>query len=211
MGNQPSTPSPPPQSTTSNVPPVVPPVCDADCQKQKKLSGLKAILDQKTLTKDTDPEGYEQARIAYYTELNGQGWLAKEKERIAKDEIKPKISTYTAQYNDLKTQQKNHGVFVNLMGALQAEEHGDEEELGFLNKQIQKQKDEVAVMNRLAVLGTPQQTEPVISYMPIIIDVALAILGLAILYLLYSKFGRLKSYFGYETPVVPMGGKRVPH
>ena len=108
MGNQPSAPSPPPQSTTSNVPPVVPPVCDNECQKQKTLSGLKAVLDQKTLTKDTDPEGYEQARIAYYTALNGQGWLAKEKEKIAKDEIKPKISTYTAQYNDLKTQQKNN-------------------------------------------------------------------------------------------------------
>ena len=210
MGNQPSAPSPP-QSTSSNVPPVVPPVCDADCQRQKQLSGLKAILDQKTLTKDTDPEGYEQARIAYYTLLNGQGWLAKEKERIAKDEIKPIVSTFTSQYNDLKSQQKNQGVFVSLMSSLQEEEHGDQEELHFLNKQIEKEEDKVNVMNRLAVLGSPQQSEPIISYMPIIVDVGLSILGLAILYLVYTKFDKIKSYFGYSTPVVPMGGKRVLH
>lgn len=203
MGNQPSAPQAPP-----SVPPLPPPpICDAPCQRQKLLSGLKTTLDQKEQTQTQDPEGYEQARIAYYTALNGDEWLVKEKSRIAKDEISPKITSYSTQYEELKKQQDSQKVFVNLMNALQTEEVGDEQDLHFLKKQVQGEKDKADVLNRLTVLGT-QPAQPS-SYMPILLDVLLAILGLGVLYLLYKKFDVLKGYF--ITPSVTVGGKRLPH
>jgi hypothetical protein len=200
MGNQPSTPS-------SQAPMPLPPVCDSNCQRQKLLSGLKTNLDLKEETKDQDPEGYEQARIAYYTALNGDSWLINEKNRIAKDEIAPKITSYTDQYNDLKKQKNSNQVFINLMNALQAEEVGDEQDLHYLRKQVQSEKDKISVLNRLTVLGGTPTTDN----MPLILDIVLAILGLIVLYLLYKKFDVIKGYFGYSTPVMNMGGKRLPH
>ena len=70
MGNQPSASAP--KTPTTSQPPLV---CDLNCQKEKDLALLKTKLDDAEKTKDTDPDGYSKARIAYYTLLNGQGWL----------------------------------------------------------------------------------------------------------------------------------------
>jgi hypothetical protein len=208
MGNQPSVPTP--QAPPQQAPPL-PPVCDADCQRQKLLSGLKTTLDQKEQTRDQDPEGYEQARIAYYTALNGDGWLAQEKSKIAKNEISPKITSYTTQYEDLKKQQSSQKVFVNLMNALKTQEVSDEQDLDYLKKQLQSEKDKASVLNRLSVLGVPSTQETPTNYMPILLDVVLAVLGLVVLYLLYKKFDVIKGYFGYSSMNVPVGGKRASH
>lgn len=211
MGNQQSAPPPPqpqPQPTPqAPPPPPIPPVCDADCQRQKLLSGLKTTLDQKEETQDTDPEGYEQARIAYYTALNGQGWLTDEKNRIASDEIQPVITNYTNQYNELTNQLKTNQVFSNLASSLEAEQKEDEEDLQFLKKQFSKEKDQVDVLNRLTAIGNPQSSSNIV---PIIVDFVIVILGLFVLYLIYSKFSIIKGYFGFGQPSMPIGGKRLP-
>jgi len=186
MGNQPSVPQPAPASQ-SNAPPPLPPVCDAECQRPKKLSGLKAAFDEKTATRDSDPEGYQQARIAYMTELNGQGWLAQEKQRIASEEIAPIISGYRQQYDSLKGEVKNQGVFVKLMGMLKADEEQDKQELGGLNKKLQSDKDKADTLNRLNELSgqqpvqAPTQTSSTTWY--IVIGIIVVIIG----YTIYSR------------------------
>lgn len=186
MGNQPSAPQPSP-SQPKSTPPPLPPVCDAECQRQKKLSGLKAAFDEKTATRDADPEGYEQARIAYFTELNGQGWLAQEKQRIASEEIAPVVSGYRQQYDSLKGEVKNQDVFVKLMGMLRADEDQDSQELGGLTKKLQSEKDKADTLNRLNELNQPDvQASPNVS--PTVLYIILAVLALFVAYTLYSKF-----------------------
>lgn len=204
MGNQPSIPQ-----TVPPQPMPLPPVCDSNCQRQKLLSGLQTNMNQKEQTKDSDPEGYEQARIAYYTALYGDSWLASEKQRIAQDEISPKITAYSTEYEDLKKQQASQQVFVNLMNALQTQEVGDEKDLNFLKKQLQAEKDKADVLNRLSVLGT--QPTDATNYTPILLDIVLAVLGLVILYLIYTKLDVIKGYLGMSSPAVAVGGKRLRH
>ena len=203
MGNQPSA----PKGSPPVAPMALPSVCDANCQRQKLLSGLKTTLDEKEQTKSQDPEGYQQARVAYFTALNGDEWLVKEKDRVAKDEISPKITEYTTQYDDLKKQQDSQKVFVNLMNSLQAQEAGDEEDLHYLKQQLQTEKDKAAVLNRLTVLDTAPI--PSTNYMPIILDVVLAILGIIVLYFGYKKFNVIKGYLAPSA--VTTGGKRLPY
>jgi hypothetical protein len=206
MGNQPSAHSAAPKGKPELVPPPLPPVCDADCQRQKKLEGLKMTMDQKALTQATDPEGYEQARIAYFTQLNGQGWLAEEKQRIANQEISPKVTQYTNQYEQLKSQQQNQQVFLNLMNALKAEESQDETDLGYLEKKANQEEDRADVLNRLAVLNEGSAVPT--NYWPTVLQVAIAILALAIVYLVYSKFSTIKGYFTSSQSSVIVGGKK---
>lgn len=200
MGNQPSAPQPAPKSS-ANAPPPLPPVCDAECQRQKKLSGLKTAFDEKSATRDTDPEGYEQARIAYFTELNGQGWLAQEKQRIASDEISPVVSGYQSRYKQLQDETKNQGVFVNLMSMLKADEEQDQQDLGGLNKKLQSEKDKADTLNRLNELNQqPVQASSTVS--PTVWYILLAVGALVIGYMVYSRMS--------ATPnAVQVAGKRL--
>lgn len=213
MGNQQSSPPPPPPSTPpappAPPPPPPPPVCDAACQRQKQLDGLKLTLDQKEETQDTDPEGYEQARIAYYTALNGQGWLTEEQNRIAQDEIEPVLSNYTTQYNSLNNQIKTNKVFTNLAASLQTEQKEDENDLQFLKKQFQKEKDQADVLNRLTSITNSASQTGSSNLLPILADFGIVILGLFVIYMIYSKFSIIKGWF-VSQPTVPMGGKRLP-
>lgn len=213
MGNQQSSPSPPPPSTppappAAPPPPPPPPVCDSNCQRQKQLDGLKLTLDQKEETQNTDPEGYEQARIAYYTALNGQGWLTEEQNRIAKDEVEPIVANYTNQFNSLNTQISTNKVFSNLASSIQNDQKEDEEDVRFLKKQFQKEKDQADVLNRLTTLANaPHQS----NSLSILVDIAIVILALFTIYMIYSKFSVLRGYFVSQATPVPLGGKRLPH
>lgn len=193
MGNQPSSPTPQAPSTSPPAVPPPPPPCDLDCQKQKQLVLLKQSLD--SIDQQQDPAGYEKARIAYFTLLNGPGWLAQEKQRIASDEVEPVLSSYTQQYNALKGEQKSQSVFKSLADSLKVQQSADEESNRFLKKQLSAEKDAAAVKDRMNQLnaGTPYSPSQMDQYISWAIDIIIAILGLFVVYNVYVKF------FGQST------------
>ena len=193
MGNQPSTPVPGPAPAP---PPPLTITCDADCQRDKNLALLKSQMDAAKGT----PE-YEPARVKYYTLLEGQGWLAKEKERIAKDELDSKIQTYTSRYESLKGQQKIQSTYSNLMSAFKAEEAQNEEQNKQVTKQIGSVRDQTTLLNRMSQLSPVPAGFSLTAYLPIILDVVIGILSLIVLYMLYSKFM-------VQAPVEQIAGRR---
>ena len=195
MGNQPSAPPPP---SSSPLPPLPPP-CDPNCQKQKDLELLKAALDTATENQDQDPAGYEKARIAYYTLLNGQGWLNTEKQRIATDEVQPVLNKYKTQYNSLKSDKQSQSIFTNLSNALISQKDSDKADNAFLKKQLINEKDKLDIINRLNVLTSvsPQSG----SYIPLIIDIIIGILIIGVLYIGFTKIDSIKNIFGIPTSV----------
>lgn len=181
MGNQPSSPVEP--SAPTSAPPPLTITCDAQCQRDKNLALLKSQMDAAKGT----PE-YEPARVKYYTLLEGQEWLAKEKEKIAKDELDSKIKNYTSRYETLKSQQKIQSTYSNLVSAFKAEEAHNEEQNKQITKQIGSVSDQAAVLNRLSQLSPVPAGFSLTNYLPIILDVVIGILSLAVLYMLYLKF-----------------------
>lgn len=198
MGNQPSAPAPP----SAPPPPPPPPPCDLNCQKQKDLALLKSALDTATENQDQDPAGYEKARIAYYTLLNGQGWLNTEKQRIATQDVQPVLNNYNTQYNALKGEKQSQSVFTNLSNALIAQETADTADNMFLKKQLTSEKDKADVMNRLNALsaGTPVNPQSG-SYIPLVIDILIGILIVGVLYLGFVKLESIKRIFGLSSSV----------
>ena len=172
------------------------------CQKQKQLDGLKIALDTATTNKDTDPEAYEKARVAYYTLLEGNSWLATEKDSIAKQEIEPVLSKYSAQYNELKERKKQQDIFVKMAATLKEQEKGDQEELAFLNNETNKEKVDTDVINRLTQLkGSPSYEFDWVLYLLYFI---IGSLGLYAAYLLITKI----IGYVYPQPTV-LGGKKA--
>jgi type IV secretory pathway VirB10-like protein len=199
MGNQPSAPAPPappPPPPAPPAPPPLPPPCDIACQKQKNLDLLKKTLDE--TDKETDPEGYEKARIAYNTLLYGQGWLQGEKQRIGREEVLPVIDNYKTTYESLKADKKSQSMFVNLSNILTGQEQADSADNQFLQKQLMKEKDHADVLNRMSELnaGTPEappQISGAYTYIPIVIDIVIVILAICVLYFGFTKFLTPKS------------------
>jgi hypothetical protein len=206
MGNQPSAPAPGPPPPPPPPPPLpIPPPCDLECQRQKQLTLLETALNQAAQNKNTDPETYEQARISYFTLLNGQSWLDGEKLRIAKQEIEPLISEYSTKFNNLKGEKKMNSIFENLAGALKAQQASDEQDNGFLQQQLNSETDRLQILNRLNELTAPQGG-PSYSYIPFFLNILMVLFGLFIAYLLYQKSGTIMSYFSGSTETY--GGRR---
>lgn len=203
MGNQPSAPAPPAPPAPPPPPPLPPPPppCDMDCQKAKNLALLKSALDTAAENQDQDPEGYETARIAYYTLLNGQGWLTSEKDRIAREEVQPILSSYNSTYTALKGEKQSQSAFMSLANNLKAQEAGDKESNKFLEKQVIKEKDKADVLDRLKSLSSPVSSSSYYSYIPIFIDILIVGLTIGAVYLGFTKFNRIRSFF-MSTPSI---------
>jgi len=192
MGNQPSAPAPSAPSQPI-APPPLPPPCDLNCQKQKQLALLKSAMDQE----EEGTETYEKARIAYYTLLNGQGWLNTEKQRIATEVVEPVLKEYTTNYDALKSEKKSQAIFTNLSNMLTSQEDADQSTNVFLKKEMTSEKDRADVLNRLNELnaGTPAPT----SYIPMLVDIFIALLAIGVLYFGYTKLDAIQQLFGFTS------------
>lgn len=193
-------PKPAPAPAPPPPPPV--PVCDANCQHQKKLDTLKAALDSATLTKNSEPEKYQQARIAYYTELNGPGWFQQERKRIADEKVSPAVLQITSSYKELKDQTNNQKALLNLVDIINAEQKQNQEEIKYVTNQTAKNMDQANVLNRIGVLTQQEHFSMPEFNLELWLQVVIGILSLMIIYSVYRKVT--------AVAVMPIGGKRVP-
>jgi hypothetical protein len=194
MGNQPSSPTPPPNSPP---PPPVVEICDFECQRQKNLVLLKLALDN--TNKESEPEKYEQARIAYYTELNGSAWLEKDKERRAREELKPILTDFNTKYKELTDFKNSNKAFINLSSVLTTQLKNDEEDNSYLNNQYNKEKTMTETLlrkNQLTNTPSPISTN---SWLYTLVFWFLVIM---ILWLVYSKFNRIIPQSILSTPTL---------
>jgi hypothetical protein len=193
MGNQPSSPAPPPNSPP---PPPVVELCDLECQRQKTLALLKLALDN--TNKESEPEKYEQARIAYYTELNGSAWLEKDKERRAREELKPILTDFNTKYKELTDFKNSNKAFLNLSSVLTTQLKNDEEDNSYLNKQYNKEKSLTeTLLRKNQLISTPPPSTTSWLY-----TVVFWFLVIMVLWLVYTKFDRIKSMSILSTPTL---------
>jgi hypothetical protein len=148
------------------------PVCDMECQKQKQLDSLLTSMK----ASENNPEAYEQARIKYYTLKEGQGWLAQEKERLAKKEIEPVLKSLDEKYESLKSKLNQKTVGRNVSNEI--------EESMYMRHQLMKETDKVGVAQRLSQFS-PAPTNS--SMVPILLDITIACLCLFIGYSLIKR------------------------
>ncbi len=162
---------------------VVAPPCGPDCLRQRKLDALKLAMDTAEKNKAQNPVAYSEARTNYYTLLKGQGWLVAEKQKVAQEEIEPILSRYASAYKVLEAKDKSQYHFKNLASAVKSHE----EDNALLSKEVQKVHDKTNVLKREAEMSTGPTTN-IGSYLPWILDGVIALLGLAIVYMIYRRF-----------------------
>ena len=75
-------------------------------------------LQQAENVRDKSPEAYEQARINYYSMIEGPEWVEKEKERVAKVEVDPLVNQYRTSYSSLTSRQQNQQRTQDIMNSV---------------------------------------------------------------------------------------------
>ena len=145
--------------------------------KSQQLEGLKTALDTAEANKASNPAAYEQARIAYYTLKDGQSWLSKEKERLARDHVAPVLKSQDSQFNALQSELGTHSKVAQYAKDLQDKQVGDEEDARFLQKKYVDEENKANAANRLFELGS----YPTSSWITFF-QVAIALIGLFIVY-----------------------------
>ena len=189
MGNAPSSARPTPQPPP---PPPLPPVCDLDCQRQKDLAVLKTALDNSNKT--TDPAGYNKARVAYYTLLEGPGRLDKERKTLAENEVLPILNNFNSQFDSLKKEEESNKMFVNLADSLRAKSEADDYDSQYLKRVLEAETDKARVESRTNELNFNSG-----SYLPFLMDALIALLLISVAFLLITKFSKIKQMLGFST------------
>jgi hypothetical protein len=186
MANQPYSPTTPP----------FPEPCDDTCQKDKKLVDLKKDMD--SIDPEKEPARYEKSRVAYYTLLNGPGWLVQEKRRIAKEDVEPITTSYKTKFDALNEEIKSQADFVMLANDFKVQTKIQEEDNGYLQKQLMIEKDRSNVENRLSELNASGTTS--YAWMSWVVDILITILAVFVLYKLYLRFG--SNFHMSSSPVL---------
>jgi len=168
--------------------------CDIQCQRDKQLKQLSSAMVTAIQNKEKDPEGYERARTAYYTVKEGQGWLSKDKEDKANQEVQPILDSYQSKFDKMKEDMIYQTVAAQAKQDVLSSQVGDEDEVRFIHSQIQKEREEASVYRRTKELeGLPVD---VYSWLPSFLDL---LLGITVLYLVYQIFveGKLAAVMNY--------------
>ena len=163
----------------------VQPLCDLECQRKKKRDALKTALD-----KNQDYDSY----LKYNTAVKGQGWLVNEKETVAKRDVDVKLESYITKFKELSGEQQKTKALGELAKNLEENQLIESEDSKFLKKQIRKEKDKTAVLNRLNFLQSPQISDTsasMYSWLPYVLDlIILCLVG----YLGYSIWGKYQTH-----------------
>jgi len=163
---------------TSTFPP-----CGPDCLKEKELKALKAAMDASPNNK--------QAKTDYYTKLYGPSWVRQEKEKVAKAEVDPVLTSYTSKFESLNAQLKSQGEFSGLAKAV-ASDGG----IAFLAEDYDEEKSKADVLNRLWILNG----NPAFADIDIVRSLLYLVIGILSLYILILAIQKYRKYrFGYRA------------
>lgn len=125
--------------------------------------------------RDKSPQAYQDARIRYYTLVNGESWVNEERERIAKAEVTPKLQEFVSVYDDLnqrsQQQQKTMEVANGVKDKLLSMKDDFELTTGAFAKQLNALKSQIQIEKKASAF----QTAEVLSWVGTLLNVLLVL------------------------------------
>jgi hypothetical protein len=136
-------------------------VADANIDRETKINTAFNALQAAENARDTAPDAYQQARIAYYTLIKGDTWINDEKTRIGKVESQPVIQNYLSNYSDLYQQINTHKSTIETVNGIKDKVLTVKDDLQYSVSAFQRQID--AIRNQMNInkkkqIETAQQT-----------------------------------------------------
>jgi hypothetical protein len=116
---------------------------DAKIDKTTKLATAFNKLQESENARDTAPDAYQTARVAYYTLLKGDTWINEEKNRVANTEAQPVINNFLDKYKSLQYTRSRQQAVIDSMNNVKQSVLGVKDDLDFSVSNFQKHIEDI--------------------------------------------------------------------
>lgn len=167
--------------------------------KQTQLADAFTALQSAENIRDKSPQAYQDARMRYYTLLNGENWVEEEKQRIVQSEVAPKIAAYTSSYQDMETRRNQQQRTMDVVKAVKDKVVSMKDDFkmttNVFSKQIGELKNQIEIEKRRSLDEKKETT----SWIHLVVNVLLVVFAIAAILVIIRKLATNKSTSAY-TP-----------
>lgn len=167
--------------------------------KSTQLASAFEALQQAENSRDTQPEAYQRARVAYYSLLRGPEWMETERERLERTDVLPEINRYQQAYQDVETRRSVQQRMQDAMMAVKSGVLSLKDDIQYTTTLFKDQLEELKnqIQQERRGRSTPP---PETSWTEFALNVAILIgLILAAGLIVWKLYGKILS-----TPTLPV-------
>lgn len=154
--------------------------------RETRLADAFQALQNAENTRDTAPQAYQEARVRYYTLLNGEEWLTQEQTRVLNAEAKPKAESYLATYTDLATRRNQQQKTMDVVNAVKDRVLSMKDDFQMTTDVFSKQITELKNQIQLESKAKAKTTSTVVGWMDMLLN-ALLVLALLVAVVVIGK------------------------
>lgn len=170
--------------------------------KEKQLENAFKDMQTAENVRDVDPQGYQNARIRYYTLLKGESWRDQEKERIAKVEIEPLVNKYSNQIRDTLAEISNQTLTIDVAKGVKDNVLSIKDELNYATTTFQKQLTDLKSAIVMEHRKQEQKKEKDTTWVDLLLNVLTVIILIVIVIIIVRKFVMKTVYTSPPSSVV---------
>jgi len=174
-------------------------VADANVDKQVKISTAFATLQAAENARHVAPDAYSAARIAYYTLVKGDSWLAEEQARIAQVEAQPVVNGYVAQYNGIKAKKDQQQSTIDVVNGVRDKILTVKDDLKFSVSTFQKQIGDIKNQINKDKIEQSQSIAAASSWVDTFLNWVIALVTLVAIVLLVRRFWSTPNIAAIES------------
>ena len=167
-------------------------VADANIDKTTKLSTAFNKLQEAENARDTAPDAYQTARVAYYTLLKGDTWLNEEKNRVANTEAQPVINDLISKYQTLQYTRSRQQAVIDSMNNVKESVLGVKDDLDFSVSNFQRHIDDIKNQINKDKRDQDVQLEKATSWIEVLLNWLIGLTSLIVIFFLARYFMRPK-------------------
>jgi hypothetical protein len=162
-------------------------VASQKINKETQLADAFKDLQLAENVRDKSPQAYQDARIRYYTLLNGDKWIEDEKQRVIVSEVAPKVATYMASYQDMATRQSQQQRTMDVVRAVKDKVISMKDDFkmttNVFGKQIAELRSQIEIEKRKGI----EQKQEIQSWIHYLVNTLLVVFAIAAIITLVRK------------------------
>jgi hypothetical protein len=163
------------------------PILLSQIDRDTQLTDAFRQLQTAENARDQSPQGYQEARVRYYTLLKGDSWINEESQRVAAAEAVPKVTQYTQIKDDLSRRLNQQKQTIDVVNAVKDKVLSMKDDFAYTTNTFSKQISELKNQINIEKKKSEQQKVEVFSWLDMVLNVVITILVLGLLVAVIRK------------------------
>ena len=173
------------------------PVAYAKVDKQRQIDDAFKNLQAAENVRDQSPQAYQDARLRYYTLVNGDAWVNEEKARITNAEVIPKIAQYMSSYEDMNTRINQQQQTLDVVNNVSDKVLSMKDEFAYATNTFAKQIDQLKNQINIERKGRQKDNQ---TWMDFLLNILIVVSGIIAIVILARRMLVGKAYTYRQQP-----------